>query len=121
MELKAKDLSEKNLKKYKLSVEDKNYIDSLSSVTGVPSSTLREVFLGILIHSAINKEKEFEVNLPYLGKITVSNDSDANLKMYESSINFFETFNKGEDNWIEDVLLAKIRKNLIAKLELPIQ
>jgi hypothetical protein len=122
MELQAKDLSEKNLKRYKLSVEDKNYIDGLSAITGVPSSTIREVFLGILIHSAIEKEDNFEISLPYLGKLIVSGDSqNISMKVYDSALSFFKTFSEGDENWIEDVILSKIRKNLSAKLELPIQ
>jgi hypothetical protein len=124
MAITQKDIDEnKSLKQYKLSVEDKEYIDSLSAITGVPSSTVREVFLGILLKSALSKESEnFKINIPYLGTIEVEDEArSSSVKINESAYNFFNKFNLGEDTWIEEVIITKIKKNLIPKLELPIQ
>jgi hypothetical protein len=119
-----KDIQEnKNLKQYKLTIEDKEYIDSLSAITGVPSSTVREVFLGILLKSALTKEGGFfSITIPYLGNINIQDTiNNVEVKLNESATNFFNKFNEGEDTWIEEVILTKIKKNLIHKLELPIR
>lgn len=113
----------------KLTREEKSFIDKVSAISGYDSHTVKNVFSGLLISTALELwSGKKEINIPYLFKFSVEIDeqqksSDQGPEKYNISTNpsfhnVLTKMNEKEDSIIEEYLKREISKHLADLLDL---
>lgn len=112
----------------KLTREEKSFIDKVSAISGYDSHTVKNVFSGLLISTALELwSGKKEINIPYLFKFTVEIDTQKsqndNPEKYDiftnpSFHNVLTKMNEKEDSVIEEYLKREISKHLSDLLDL---
>lgn len=112
----------------KLTREEKSFIDKVSAISGYDSHTVKNIFSGLLISTALELwSGKKEINIPYLFKFTVEIDQtgsqNENSEKYDVSTNpsfhnVLTKMNEKEDSIIEEYLKREITKHLSDLLDL---
>ena len=104
---------------YRLTGEEKEFIDNLYAITLSSTSNVRKTFIGYLILSILEMDKDlplYEFVIPYLGTIKI-NKEDINNSTFENSITFQELHNQIQKNegtnLVENYLLNIVDKLLM--------
>jgi hypothetical protein len=116
------------MRKMKLTREEKSFIDKVSAISGYDSHTVKNIFSGLLISTALELwSGKKEINIPYLFKFTVEIDQtgsqNENSEKYDVSTNpsfhnVLTKMNEKEDSIIEEYLKREITKHLSDLLDL---
>lgn len=115
------------MRKMKLTREEKSFIDKVSAISGYDSHTVKNVFSGLLISTALELwSGKKEINIPYLFRFSVEIDQGSSQNTPEkydvttnpSFHNVLTKMNEKEDSVIEEYLKREISKHLSDLLDL---
>lgn len=85
----------------KLSSDEKEVIEKISSISGISSNIVKQVFMAVLISFSLKAfSGEYEYDLPYLGKFQISTDK----KVTEEGLQLVENYNVTTSSALHQIL-----------------